>query len=79
MVCVDEAHCVAEWGHNFRPAFYRLGHMLRQGNGLRLRCVLGLTATATYETQESVCGVLGVPESQVRDRRLPLWLLWGAA
>eukprot|EP00873_Tetraselmis_striata_P020100 jgi/Tetstr1/440364/TSEL_028699.t1 len=66
MVCVDEAHCVAEWGHNFRPAFYRLGHLLRQRDGpLRLRSILALTATATRQTEATVCDVLGIPPSQV--------------
>ncbi|GFH17107.1 uncharacterized protein HaLaN_13664, partial [Haematococcus lacustris] len=51
-VCVDEAHCVSEWGHSFRPAYFRLGHVLRAV--LRPRCVLALTATATKPTQTAI-------------------------
>eukprot|EP00955_Chlamydomonas_euryale_P007031 74627-Chlamydomonas_euryale.AAC.9 len=54
-VCVDEAHCVAEWGHSFRPAYYRLGHVLRAV--LRPRSVLALTATATRATERCIAEV----------------------
>ncbi|GAX75225.1 hypothetical protein CEUSTIGMA_g2669.t1 [Chlamydomonas eustigma] len=66
LVCVDEAHCVAEWGHSFRPAYFRLGHVLR--SVLRPRGVLALTATATRPTEQCIAQVLGLPaESVVRD------------
>lgn len=58
LVCVDEAHCVAEWGHGFRPAYFRLGHLLARV--LRPRCVLALTATATAPTRECICRLLGI-------------------
>lgn len=62
-VCVDEAHCVTEWGHAFRPAYFRVGHAL--ATRLRTRCVLGLTATATAATQQAVAQVLGIPQERV--------------
>ncbi len=54
-VCVDEAHCVAEWGHSFRPAYFRLGHVLR--SVLRPRGILALTATATRPTERCIARV----------------------
>ena len=54
-VCVDEAHCVAEWGHSFRPAYFRLGHILR--SVLRPRAVLALAATATRITEQGIAQV----------------------
>uniref|UniRef100_A0A671P9Z5 DNA 3'-5' helicase n=1 Tax=Sinocyclocheilus anshuiensis TaxID=1608454 RepID=A0A671P9Z5_9TELE len=46
--CIDEAHCVSEWSHNFRPCYLRLCKVLRDRLGVR--CLLGLTATATLST-----------------------------
>ncbi|EFJ41773.1 hypothetical protein VOLCADRAFT_98196 [Volvox carteri f. nagariensis] len=66
LIAVDEAHCVSEWGHSFRPAYLRLGHVLRRV--LQPRCVLGLTATATTPTAGEVAAVLGLaPEAVMRE------------
>lgn len=59
LVVVDEAHCVAEWGHGFRPAYFRLGSLLSRQ--LSPRAVLALTATATAPTRECICRLLRVP------------------
>ena len=45
LVCVDEAHCVSQWSHNFRPSYLRLHSVLF--DVLRAPRVLALTATAT--------------------------------
>jgi RecQ family ATP-dependent DNA helicase len=50
-VAVDESHCVAEWGHDFRPSFLNL-HTLRQH--LPQVPVMALTATATPKVQEEI-------------------------
>jgi RecQ family ATP-dependent DNA helicase len=60
-VCVDEAHCVSEWSHNFRSSYLRLSHALY--GTLRARCVLALTATATRLTEEVVCRTLRIDTS----------------
>ena len=44
MVAIDEAHCISEWGHNFRPDYLKLAALCRT---LRVKRVLCLTATAT--------------------------------
>ncbi|OII75244.1 4 SF II RNA helicase [Cryptosporidium ubiquitum] len=46
LLCVDEAHCVCEWGHSFRPNYYScIGHLI---NNFKVERVLGITATAPF-------------------------------
>ncbi|KAM8811106.1 ATP-dependent DNA helicase Q4 [Eudromia elegans] len=56
--CIDEAHCVSQWSHNFRPCYLRLCKVLRDRLGVR--CFLGLTATATLATARDVAQHLGI-------------------
>ncbi len=56
--CVDEAHCVAAWSHNFRPCYLRLRAVLC--DELRIGTVLAVTATATRATESSICAALGI-------------------
>ncbi|CAN8183556.1 unnamed protein product [Coccothraustes coccothraustes] len=58
--CLDEAHCISQWSHNFRPAYLRVCKVLRERLGIR--CFLGLTATATVATARDVAKHLGIPE-----------------
>ncbi|XP_048338647.1 ATP-dependent DNA helicase Q4 [Sphaerodactylus townsendi] len=60
--CIDEAHCVSEWSHNFRPCYLRLCKVLRDRLGVR--CFLGLTATATVSTAQDVAHHLGIQEGE---------------
>eukprot|EP01134_Creolimax_fragrantissima_P001035 CFRG1035T1 len=62
-VCIDEAHCVSEWSHNFRPAYLRLGKVIR--DELAVKCVLALTATATISTLNSIMKCFGIPPAGV--------------
>ncbi|WP_115896061.1 RecQ family ATP-dependent DNA helicase [Marinomonas pollencensis] len=51
MLVVDEAHCISEWGHNFRPDYLKLPHYQQE---LRIPLVLLLTATATRRVQKDM-------------------------
>ena len=61
LFAVDEAHCISEWGHNFRPDYLKLAQ-IRDGIGAER--VLALTATATPGVVEDVCRAFGIPKEQ---------------
>lgn len=52
LFAVDEAHCISEWGHNFRPDYLKLAEFAKRCKAER---VLGLTATATPKVLEDIC------------------------
>ncbi|XP_054564705.1 ATP-dependent DNA helicase Q4 [Eptesicus fuscus] len=62
-VCIDEAHCLSQWSHNFRPCYLRVCKVLRECLGVR--CFLGLTATATRSTTLDVAKHLGIAKEAV--------------
>jgi ATP-dependent DNA helicase RecQ len=62
MAAVDEAHCISEWGHDFRPAYLQIGERLRQLGGPP---ILALTATATTNVREDIVRFLGLRQHAV--------------
>src|SRR5213076_1205674 len=52
LFAVDEAHCISEWGHNFRPDYLKLAQFAKRCRAERL---LALTATATPSVLADVC------------------------
>lgn len=58
---VDEAHCMSQWGHDFRPDYARIGDFLEEH---RIRQVCAFTATATPRVREDIKEILDRPEME---------------
>ena len=56
-VAIDEAHCISEWGHDFRPEYRNLKHIIKAIDNVPIIC---LTATATEKVQEDILKTLGI-------------------
>ena len=62
-MAIDEAHCISEWGHDFRPEYRNLRHIIaRIGNNIP---IIALTATATPKVQEDIIKNLGIQNANV--------------
>ncbi len=62
-VAIDEAHCISEWGHDFRPEYRNLRQIInRLGDAIP---IIGLTATATPKVQEDIIKNLGIGDARV--------------
>ena len=59
-VAIDEAHCISEWGHDFRPEYRNLKHIIKAIDNVPVVC---LTATATEKVQEDILKTLGITDA----------------
>lgn len=62
LLVIDEAHCISEWGHNFRPEYLKLPVYRKE---FEIKQVLLLTATATEQVINDMCDKLDVPHKNV--------------
>jgi ATP-dependent DNA helicase RecQ len=62
LLAVDEAHCISEWGHDFRPSYRRLGVMRDRLGGIQ---TIGLTATATPQVRRDIVQQLALREPEI--------------
>ena len=63
LLAVDEAHCISQWGHDFRPDYTRIKEFRRQlGNPV----TIALTATATPDVQQDIITQLGLTPGDIR-------------
>lgn len=76
LIAVDEAHCVNQWGHDFRPEYLRLGTYLRQ---ISPGPKMALTATASRHDRLAICQALGLNQpvtvgTEETRNNLRLWI-----
>ncbi len=61
-IFVDEAHCISEWGHNFRPSYLKINEFI---NHIGIKKVSAFTATATPEVREDIVSQLGFNDPKI--------------
>lgn len=59
LLAVDEAHCISQWGHDFRPSYLSVAETIQQFD--QKPPIVALTATATPQVAEDICQRLGIP------------------
>lgn len=62
LVAIDEAHCISQWGHDFRPSYRNIRRMVSLFHDKPV--VLALTATATPAVREDICAQLSIDEKR---------------
>ena len=63
LLAIDEAHCISQWGHDFRPDYSRVGELRRD---MGSPVTMALTATATTEVRDDIRHQLGLDDDQMQ-------------
>lgn len=63
LVAIDEAHCISQWGHDFRPSYQKIQTMIQQLDPKPL--IVALTATATPKVTDDICDSLHIDRDNV--------------
>lgn len=64
LIAVDEAHCISQWGYDFRPPYLRIAALRKELPGIP---VLALTASATPDVQKDICEKLRPPQTPPKE------------
>jgi RecQ family ATP-dependent DNA helicase len=62
LLAVDEAHCISEWGHSFRPDYLKIARFAQEAQVERVAC---LTATATPKVAQDICDAFAIPKEDL--------------
>ena len=62
LVAIDEAHCISEWGHAFRPDYLKIARFTQEIQAERTLC---LTATATPKVADDICAAFDIEKDGV--------------
>ena len=65
LMVIDEAHCISEWGHNFRPDYLKLANIAKK---ISVKQILALTATATPSVVEDICNTFEIEKNNYVNR-----------
>jgi ATP-dependent DNA helicase RecQ len=60
LIAIDEAHCISQWGHDFRPSYMRVKDFINDLLKTNSFPVMGLTATATQKVKKDIVERLGL-------------------
>jgi len=63
LLAIDEAHCISEWGHAFRPDYLRLSKFYKDSN-IDVKRVVALTATATPDVEKDICDKFDIDQER---------------
>lgn len=65
-IAVDEAHCISQWGYDFRPSYLRISELRKELPDVP---VLALTASATKDVQKDICEKLALPQASLFSKK----------